>query len=404
MSFDSIMNSVRQYLFDPDLLRILVVLLVSLVVFFITRRYLLRWAAALIKKSKTRLDDILLEKEVFKRLAYLVPAVIIYNFAYLFGSGEPLVKRILTAYGIWIFVIVISAILSTWEETSGEKELRRGVNLKSYIQISKIVLYILATIIIIAVFIGQSPFVLLSGIGAMTAVLLLIFRDTILSFIASLQITSYNLVKVGDWIEVPKYNADGDVVEIALHTVKIQNWDKTITVIPTYKLIEESFKNWRGMSDSGGRRIKLAIYIDMTSIKLCSPDMLERFRRIQLIKDFLAAKEAEIDTYNLEYKIDTTELVNGRRLTNVGILRAYIKAYLQEHPKIHNDMTFLIRQLKPGSNGLPIEIYVFSNDTEWANYEDIQSDIFDHILAVVPRFDLKVFQSPSGSDFQKLIK
>lgn len=404
MSFDSIMNSVRQYLFDPDLLKILVVLLVSLVVFFITRRYLLRLAAALIKKSKTRLDDVLLEKEVFKRLAYFVPAVIIYNFSFLFGSGEPLVKRILTAYGIWIFVIVIGAILSAWEETYGEKELRRGVNLKSYIQISKIVLYILATIIIIAVLIGQSPFILLSGIGAMTAVLLLIFRDTILSFIASLQITSYNLVKVGDWIEVPKYNADGDVIEIALHTVKIQNWDKTITVIPTYKLIEESFKNWRGMSDSGGRRIKRAIYIDMTSIKLCSPDMLERFRRIQLIRDFLAAKEAEIENYNLEHKIDTTELVNGRRLTNVGILRAYIKAYLREHPKIHNSMTFLVRQLKPDSNGLPIEIYVFSNDTEWVNYEDIQSDIFDHILAVVPRFDLKVFQNPSGSDFQKLVK
>ena len=236
----------------------------------------------------------------------------------------------------------------------------------------------------------------------MTAVLLLIFRDTILSFIASLQITSNDLVRVGDWIEVPKFGADGDVIDIALHTVKIQNWDKTITVIPTHKLIDETFKNWRGMAQSGGRRIKRSILIDIESIRICDDALVERLKKIHLITDYVQDKLQELDEYNAEQQIDTSSPVNGRRMTNIGTFRAYVVAYLRHHKRIHQQMTFLVRQLPPGPTGLPLEIYVFTNDTAWAKYEAIQADIFDHILAVVPEFDLRVFQSPTGRDFSNL--
>ena len=236
----------------------------------------------------------------------------------------------------------------------------------------------------------------------MTAVLLLIFRDTILSFIASLQITSNDLVRVGDWIEVPKFGADGDVKDIALHTVKIQNWDKTITVIPTHKLIDETFKNWRGMAQSGGRRIKRSVLMDIESIKICDDALVERLKKIHLITDYVQDKLLELEKYNVEQQVDTSSPVNGRRMTNIGTFRAYVVAYLRQHKKIHRQMTFLVRQLPPGPNGLPLEIYVFTNDTAWANYEAIQADIFDHILAVVPEFDLRVFQNPTGRDFSSL--
>jgi len=237
----------------------------------------------------------------------------------------------------------------------------------------------------------------------MTAVILLIFRDTILSFVASLQISSNDLVRVGDWIESPTFGADGSVLDIALHTVTVQNWDKTFTIIPTHKLIDESFKNWRGMQLSGGRRIKRAVYIDISSIRFCDADMVERFKRMHLITEYVQRKQEELKRHNQEHNIDESVLVNGRRMTNVGTFRAYIDAYLKNHPLIHKDMTFLVRQLAPGPTGLPIEIYVFTTDTAWANYEAIQSDIFDHILAVVPQFDLRVFQEPTGQDFKQLV-
>ena len=239
--------------------------------------------------------------------------------------------------------------------------------------------------------------------GALTAVILLIFRDTILSFVASIQISSYDLVKIGDWIEVPKFGADGDVIDISLNVIKVQNFDKTITVIPTYKLIEDSFKNWRGMTLSGGRRIKRAVYIDQSTIKFCTEEMLTRFEKFHLIKDYINQKMEEVKKYNFDKGIDNSELVNGRRLTNVGTFRAYLKQYLMQREDINKNLTFLIRQLPPGPEGLPIEIYVFANNIVWSIYEDIQSDIFDHVLAVVPQFELKIFQNPTGSDFKKII-
>jgi len=243
---------------------------------------------------------------------------------------------------------------------------------------------------------------LFSGLGAMTAVLMLVFKDPLLGFIAGIQLSANRMVARGDWIEMPKYGADGDVLEVALTTVKIQNWDKTITTIPTYALITESFKNWRGMTESGGRRIKRAINIDMQSIKFCDDDMLARFIKIQHVAEYMERKRDEIASWNAERGVDASTPVNGRRLTNVGTFRAYVVAYLNSHPMIDADMTFLVRQLAPTPHGLPIEIYVFSRDQDWVRYEDIQSDIFDHILAVSSEFDLRVYQTPSGGDLQTL--
>jgi miniconductance mechanosensitive channel len=251
---------------------------------------------------------------------------------------------------------------------------------------------------------GKNPGFFLGGLGAFTAVIMLIFKDSILGFVAGIQLTRNDMVRIGDWIEMPKYNADGDVIDVSLNTVKVQNWDKTIATIPTYVLMTDSFRNWRGMADSGGRRIKRALYIDMNSIKFCTEQMLDRFARFEFIRDYIDRKRKEVADYNVENHVDDSQLVNGRRLTNVGTFRAYVEAYLRNHPKVHQDMTFLIRQLAPTEHGLPLEIYVFSNDQVWANYEAIQSDIFDHVLAVVPQFDLRVFQTPSGMDLVDLAK
>ena len=271
--------------------------------------------------------------------------------------------------------------------------------MKSYLQVFKLIVNLFAVIIFVAVLSGNSPLYLLSGIGALTAVLMLIFKDTILSLVSSIQISSNDLFKVGDWVEAPQFGADGDVIDIALHTIKIQNWDKTISIIPTHKLVDSSFKNWRGMSDSGGRRIKRSIKIDMNSIKFCSQEMIEKYKNIKILSEYISNKVKEISEHNKENSISVDTQINGRSLTNIGTFRAYIESYLKSNRNIHDGMTFLVRQLSPQSDGVPIEIYVFSNDTNWVNYESIQSDIFDHLIAIIPEFELRVFQNPTGKDF-----
>jgi miniconductance mechanosensitive channel len=313
-----------------------------------------------------------------------------------------MVQKLSLALMSWFVLLALGALLTAVNEIYTTLDISMGRPIKGYVQIAKLIIYAVGGIIIISSLLGRSPLVLLSGFGALTAVILLIFRDTILSFVASLQITSNDLVRIGDWIEVPGFGADGDVVDIALHTVKIQNWDKTFTVIPTHKLIDVTFKNWRGMQMSGGRRIKRAVHLDLGSVKFCDDDMIEEFKRFDLISDYVKDRQDEIKRYNKEMAIDTSVTVNGRRMTNIGTFRAYVEAYLRSNKKIHQDMTFLVRQLPPGPTGLPIEIYVFTNDTAWAHYEAIQADIFDHILAVVPHFFLRVFQNPAGEDFQRL--
>ena len=373
--------------------------LVAWVAHLLARRVLLRAMSHLIQASSTKLDDVLLHQGVLNRAALLLPVLVFYYGAEGLPGSTETALQVVNAALLMVVLLVAGAAVGALQEATADYDARTEVPIKSYAQIFKIVLYVIGGLMTVAVLTGRSPWVLLSGVGAVMAVVILVFRDTLLSLTASFTIASNRLVKVGDWIEVPTFGADGDVIDIALHTVKVQNWDKTITTIPTHKLVDVSFKNWRGMQDSGGRRIKRAIHIDMNSIRFCDAEMLQRFERFELIRDYLDSRRKEVEQYNTESRVDASELVNGRRLTNVGTFRAYVAAYLRSHPLIRRDMTFLIRQLAPAAQGLPLEIYVFTNTTVWAEYEGIQSDIFDHLLAVVPRFGLRVYQEPAGSDF-----
>ena len=367
--------------------------------YLISNKILIRLISNLFKKTSTKLDDILIEKGFLNRLSNLIPLIIFYNlFNYIYGDYL-IVNRLTLALIAIIVILSINSLLNAFNEIYNQSKYSDKINIKSYFQIIRLVLNLFGLIIVVSIFSGQSPFYLLSGLGALTAVLMLVFKDTILSFISSIQISSNDLFKVGDWIEAPQFGADGDVIDIGLHTIKIQNWDKTISIIPTHKLIDSSFKNWRGMSDSGGRRIKRSINIDINSIKFCNHELIEKLKAVNIISEYINTKLSEIDIHNAD--LNSQSLINGRALTNVGTYRAYIKAYLKNNKHIHNDMTFLVRQLSPTEKGLPIEIYVFSNNTNWIDYEEIQSDIFDHLLSVLNQFELKIYQYPSGNDFLK---
>ena len=379
----------------------LTVIIISFLLYLVTRYIILKSISHFFKKTSTKLDDVLIEKGVLNRLSYLIPLIFIYNLKELLAMYV-IVDRVIITLITLIFISSINAFINALSDIYSKSKYSNRLNIKSYIQVIKLFINIFGIIIIIALLTGKSPIYFLSGIGALTAVLMLIFKDTILSLVSSIQISSNDLFKIGDWIEAPQFGADGDVIDIALHSVKIQNWDKTISIIPTHKLTDSSFKNWRGMSDSGGRRIKRSIKIDMNSIKFCDNSMVERFKKFKVISDYINQKQSEINKHNIENNINEEGLINGRSLTNIGTFRAYIEGYLRNHANIHNEMTFLVRQLAPESDGLPIEIYVFSSDTNWVNYEAIQSNIFDHLLAVLSEFDLKVFQNPTGDDFRKI--
>ncbi len=375
-----------------------IVLALSFIAYILTRYIVIKSISHFFKRTSTDLDDILLEKGLFNRLSYLPPLMIIYSLNDIIPLFEYIERVVL---GIIVIVIAtsINAFVNASSDIYSKSRYSGRLNMKSYLQVFKLIVNLFAVIIFVAVLSGNSPLYLLSGIGALTAVLMLIFKDTILSLVSSIQISSNDLFKVGDWVEAPQFGADGDVIDIALHTIKIQNWDKTISVIPTHKLVDSSFKNWRGMSDSGGRRIKRSIKIDMNSIKFCSQEMIEKYKNIKILSEYISNKVKEISEHNKENSISVDTQINGRSLTNIGTFRAYIESYLKNNRNIHDGMTFLVRQLSPQSDGVPIEIYVFSNDTNWVNYESIQSDIFDHLLAIIPEFDLRVFQNPTGKDF-----
>jgi len=363
-----------------------------------------------VQQSKFAWDNVIYEKHVFTRLSHLVPIIIIgtgsnlilpqKEYEWLLGKIDDFASLYLTL----AIALVIHSLLSAAVEIYKTYEVSRVRPINSYVQVLKIILWILAFLVTISILLGEDLWGLFLGLGGMMAIILLVFKDSILGLVAGVQIAANDLLRVGDWLEMPSRSADGDVMEISLNTVKVRNWDQTITTIPTHVLVTESFKNWRGMSESGGRRIKRDISIDMGSVEFCSEEMLDSFKNIQLLEGYLLHKQKEIEAYNEDEGVDTSCPVNGRRITNLGTFRAYLVEYLEKHPKIHKDMTFLVRQLPSGPTGLPIEIYVFSNDQAWANYEAIQADIFDHILAILPTFGLKVFQKPSGSDFAKLFK
>ena len=397
------MDTYIDFIKDHVLLQLLVLVSISYVIFIMAKNLLLKSLKQIFKRTSTQVDDQLVAQGFFTRLSYLIPLAIIHNFAHQLAPYELWISRGTLAGMTVAILLAINALFNSINEIYSQSKYAKKINIKSYFQILKLIVNILGTIIVIAILSGRSPIYLLSGIGALTAVLMLVFKDTILSFVASIQINSNNLFKIGDWLEIPQLGADGDVIDIALHTVKIQNWDKTISIIPTHKLIDSSFKNWRGMSETGGRRIKRSIYIDQNSIKFCSPEELEHFKTFELLTEYLNDKISELDISNSERNINMDAEVNGRRITNIGTFRAYIQTYLKNHSKIHDKLTFLIRQLSPSEKGLPIQIYVFTNVTDWIEYESIQADIFDHLLAIVPQFGLRIFQNPTGEDFKKII-
>ena len=380
------------------------VISLSVLANFVVKRLIVSVVKSLVSRSRTTWDDALVKRRVFSKLSHLAPALVLYTGMPLALEGYGLLTSLHSSaaliYMILVAVLVFDSLLNAVHDIYGTYGISREVPIKSFLQVLKLVIYFVSGILILSIILDRTPLYFLSGLGALTAVLMLIFRDAILGFVAGIQLTANRMVAPGDWIEMPRYGADGDVVEMTLTTVKVQNWDKTITTVPTYALISESFKNWRGMQQSGGRRIKRAIHIDMNSIRFCTEEMIGRFSKIQYISKYVETKRAELTEYNRSAKVDDSSLANGRRMTNIGTFRAYVQAYLQNHPMVSQEMTLIIRQLAPGEHGLPIEIYVFCTDIRWAHYEAIQADIFDHILAVLPEFDLRIFQTLSGSDLQ----
>jgi miniconductance mechanosensitive channel len=388
------------------LLGVSVVLVLAGLVFLVTRRYLLRLIAKGISKTKLTWDDALLGQRVLHRAALLAPILVVYYgvalIPYIPQGTAAFVVRVALAAMVLVVVLTLGALLGAVNQIYSDYPVSKDLPIKGYLQIVSILVYVLGGILVVALLLDRSPWFFMTGLGAMTAVLMLVFRDTILSLVASVQLLSNDMVRIGDWVEMPKYGADGDVVDVALHTVKIQNFDKTITAIPTYKMIADSFKNWRGMKESGGRRIKRSISLDMNSVRFLTPSDIERFSGFELLADYMGAKRRELEEYNREHPQGGT-VANSRRLTNIGTFRAWVVAYLRQHQAIDDEgMTFLVRQLDPGPEGLPLQVYVFARETAWVAYEGIQADIFDHVLAMVPEFGLRAFQNPAGLDIRDL--
>lgn len=376
-----------------------VILILSLLSHYIAKNTLLKIIKSIIRKSKTKADDLLIEYKVFDQLVLIISALVAYLLSPLLLIGQISVKRLAFCFIIFVVLRTLDRLLNALGEIYRKTEVAKIRPIKGLLQIFKIAIYAVGGIIIVSVLIDRSPALLLGGIGAASAVLLLVFQNTILGFVASIQLTENDMLRIGDWIEMPPHNADGVVTDISLHTVKVENWDKTVTTVPTHKLISDSFKNWRNMYETGARRIKRCIFIDINSVKFCTPEMLERFEKIEYIKEYLMKKTSELEKYNKENQADFSSPVNGRRLTNLGTFRAYLKAYLKNHPKVHSGFTVLVRQLAPSEHGLPIELYFFTNTTEWEEYENIQADIFDHIFAVISEFDLRIYQTISSGEF-----
>lgn len=379
---------------------VIFIALLSIFAYLILKEVVLRAVSHFIKRTHCKWDNVLLERRVFHKLSHIVPAIIIYSFATALSEQMSIIRKFSLVYIFLVVIFLVDALLNSMDDIYRTYEVSKNKPIKGYLQVAKISAYIIGGVVIIATIIEQNPLLLLSGIGALTAVFLLVFKDSLLGLVAGIQLSSNDMIRLGDWIEMSQYGANGIVIDISLNTVKIKNFDKTTTTIPTYALVSDSFKNWRGMKQSGGRRIRRSVYIDITSIAFCTDEMLDEFEKIRYLSDYIRDKKDEIGLYNLENKVDTSHAINVRRLTNLGTFRAYIQIYLRNHPKINKEMVQMVRQLPPGEHGLRLEIYVFTNDTAWTNYESIQSDIFDHILAIVPEFGLRVFQNPTGYDMR----
>lgn len=388
-----------------SLLGIVLLLLVAWLGNLIVKRVLLRGVFRLVR-IRSQSKEAVSEAPFISRLANIVPALIISTGIVLVPNLPPalvtIVSNVASAFIVLTLALAIDSLLTLVNTIYERRPDAKIKPLKGYIQVVKIVIYAVAAILIVATLVDRSPLILLSGLGAMAAVLMLIFQDTLLSLVASVQISSNDIIRVGDWVEMPQLSADGFVIDIALHTVKVQNWDKTITTVPTKRFMTDPFKNWRGMQESGGRRIKRSIMLDQQSIHFLTPEQRQHLNRFRLLQDYLSAKQEEIDSWNKQLEEQGKEPVNTRRITNIGTFRAYVDRYLRSHGGIHQQMTLMVRQLAPSPEGLPLEIYCFTNDVAWVAHEGIQGDIFDHLLSILPEFGLQVFQQPSGLDLRAL--
>ncbi|NLF42361.1 MAG: mechanosensitive ion channel [Bacteroidales bacterium] len=409
---DGVLSSLRLDSVGHEALKTLIIItaIIILGVMFnwLAKKIIIRILSRLVRRSSNNWDDALLENKVFDKLSHLAPVLIVYLLGPAafseFPGLESFAYNLAYVYIVVVAWMIINSFLNAVFAIYDNYDISKTRPIKGYIQILKILFGFVGVILILSIILDQSPMYFLTGLGAMTAILMLIFKDTILGFVAGVQITTNNLIQIGDWIEMPKYNADGDVIDITLHTVLVQNWDRTITSIPAYAMISESFKNWRGMVESGGRRIKRSVYIDLKTVKLCDDSLLLKFEKIHLISDYVKTRRKEIEEHNAQNNMDLTVPVNGRQMTNVGTFRAYIYAYLKNHSRINHEMTCMVRQLEASDKGLPLEIYAFTNDTAWVRYESIQSDIFDHIFAVAPFFELELFQLPTKFSFNPIDK
>ena len=372
----------------------------------LAKGFMLRFLRFCIKNSKTQWDDKLVQRNLFHRLSHLAPIIVLSFFLPQVWMGHPTAEGLIDAfsqiYTMLVVLLVVQALLDAFHDVYRTFEWSKQVPIYSFIQAIKLIVYMVGAVFILAKLMGKDPSVIFGSLGALTAVLMLVFKDSILGFAAGIHLTTNKMLSLGDWLEMPKYGADGDVIEIGLTTVKVQNFDKTITTIPTYTLISDAFKNWRGMSESPGRRIKRSILIDLNSIRFCDEALLERLASIQAISGYIREKQKEVQAFNQQLVSGgSNHPANGRRLTNIGTFRAYLVAFLRQHPLINQEMTLLVRQLEPTPRGLPLQIYVFSSDKRWVEYEGIVSDLFDHILSVMKEFDLRAYQEPSGLDFRQ---
>ncbi len=386
---------------------IIVIAILAAIAYYAARNILYNFLKRLVKKSKNQFDDILLEKKFFKRLSYFAPAIVFYKVTPLVVSHLPgfvnMVEKSTEIYMMFAGVLVIDALFDALHHMYLTTEMSKTRPIKGFIQVAKIILYSVVAIILVSWLLGQKPLAIIGGLGALSAVIMLIFKDSILGFVAGIQLSVNNMVRIGDWITMDKYGIDGVVTEISLTTVKVKNFDNTISTLPTYSMIADAVKNWRGMEEAGGRRISRALNLDMNSVKFCTSEMLERYEKFGYVTEYVKETEDLIQQYNLQNSINNDVLVNGRRQTNLGIFRAYLLEYLKNNPNIHDEMTIMVRQLAPTEKGIPMQLYCFTKTTAWVEYEGVQSDIFDHILAIIPYFDLKVFQSPTGNDLKKLV-
>lgn len=379
----------------------------SFLLWWITRKILIQIIHGLVYRSKTKWDDYLIKNKFFAALAHLVPFLFVETLLRIVFSDFPkLTDFLLRFVGLIVVLISLVAInrfLNAANDVLSERENLKDKPIKSYFQLAKIIVTCLLVILMISIAFKVNPLVVLTSMGALTAIIILVFKDTILGFVGSIQLASNDMIRIGDWVTMEKYGADGDVIEINLATVKIQNFDKTITTIPTYSFISDSFKNWRGMLDSDGRRLMRSINIKIQSVKFCSPELLDKVKEIELIRDYVVRKQEEITLYNSTHETNENVLLNGRSQTNIGIFRYYVSKYLENNASINNEMTLIVRQLEPTEKGLPLQLYAFTKTQEWAIYEAQIADIFDHLLAAIRFFELEVFEIPAGSDMKNLI-